>query len=100
MSEQTQEDRELTFGERAVGLTFNPSQDPDVKEIKELSAKLIDKVEALHQKRDQSNYLRNTIHGKAIRAQMTAQMWLVKDVTFEQDPQPAEEENAPADEEE
>jgi len=36
------ESRELTFGEKAVGLTFNPSSDPLVHKIKALYAEIID----------------------------------------------------------
>ena len=36
------ESRELTFGEKAVGLTFNPSGDQTVHELKEAYAKVID----------------------------------------------------------
>lgn len=36
-----------TEGEKVVGLTFNPSNNKDVQEIKELCAKLLDKIEAL-----------------------------------------------------
>ena len=38
---------ELTFGEKAVGLTFNPSNNEDVQELKELYAKIIDKLNAI-----------------------------------------------------
>ena len=34
--------RELTFGEKAVGLNFNPSNDPTVQKLKELYAAIID----------------------------------------------------------
>ena len=34
--------RELTFGEKAVGLTFNPSNHEQVQAIKEAFAKAID----------------------------------------------------------
>ena len=34
--------RELTFGEHAVGLNFNPSNDPKVHRIKVLFAEIID----------------------------------------------------------
>lgn len=34
--------RELTFGEKAVGLTFNPSGDKRVNKIKKLYAEIID----------------------------------------------------------
>jgi len=33
---------ELSFGQKAVGLTFNPSGDPDVNKIKQLYADIID----------------------------------------------------------
>lgn len=36
------EDRALTFGEKAVGLTFNPSGDTVVNRIKTLYAEIID----------------------------------------------------------
>lgn len=34
--------RELSFGERLVGLTFNPSNDPKVQRAKEICAELAD----------------------------------------------------------
>ena len=33
---------ELTYGQKAVGLTFNPSGDPDVIKVKQLYADIID----------------------------------------------------------
>ena len=36
------EDRELTFGEKAVGLTFNPGGDEKVTRVKEYYANIID----------------------------------------------------------
>jgi hypothetical protein len=33
--------RPMTYGEKAVGLTFNPSNDPQVQEVKELYAKIM-----------------------------------------------------------
>jgi hypothetical protein len=38
------ESRELTFGEKAVGLTFNPSGNPIVQGIKEQFAAIIDSL--------------------------------------------------------
>lgn len=35
-------ERELTFGEKAVGLTFNPSGDETVRKLKVLYAQVID----------------------------------------------------------
>ena len=39
--------RPLTFGETAVGLTFNPSNDPNVEICKETFAKAIDQMHNL-----------------------------------------------------
>jgi hypothetical protein len=45
-------EREMTFGEKLVGLTFNPSGDAKVQRAKELCAELADLVrndnEVLH----------------------------------------------------
>ena len=38
------EQRELTFGEKAVGLTFNPGGNPDVDKVKTLYAEIIDEI--------------------------------------------------------
>lgn len=35
-------EKELTYGEKAVGLNFNPSGDAGVKRVKELYAEIID----------------------------------------------------------
>ena len=37
-------EKKLTFGERAVGITFNPSSISEVEEIKKASANLIDVI--------------------------------------------------------
>lgn len=39
-----QKQRELTFGEKAVGITFNPSNFPEVESIKRKCADLIDEL--------------------------------------------------------
>ena len=36
----------ISFGDKLVGKTFNPSRDPRVDELKALSAKMIDIVKA------------------------------------------------------
>lgn len=73
--------RELTFGEKAVGLTFNPGGNPAVDECKRSYAKII----------DQMNDMRNdpimTPEGKrlasvAITEAQGAQMWAVKAITW------------------
>ncbi|MCA0229876.1 MAG: hypothetical protein LCH91_05390 [Bacteroidetes bacterium] len=71
---------ELTFGQKAVGLTFNPSGDDKVGQIKQTFADAI----------DQLNNLRNTttsgevkcMCSVAITDAQTAQMWAVKAITW------------------
>ena len=41
-SQTTRERQTTTFGERAVGINFNPSADPTVQKLKELYAEIID----------------------------------------------------------
>jgi len=82
MSEVPQKDtRELTFGEKAVGLTFNPGGHEKVNAIKQAQAMYID---MLNQFRDE------TTNGEvkrqlsvAITEAQTSQMWAVKAVTWQ-----------------
>lgn len=71
-------EHELTFGEQAVGLTFNPSNKDEVYNVKRTLADLIDKVEQL----PMETYLGNTIKGMAVRALITASSTVVKVLTF------------------
>ena len=79
-----QDMRELTYGEKAVGLTFNPSNDPKVQKVKELYAEIIDivinnayPVDATKTKEMQK------LSDEAIRQAQTAQMWAVKAITYQ-----------------
>ena len=72
-------ERELTFGEKAVGLTFNPSGDEKVNEIKTLYAKVIDTLTAL--KTPEQNG-KNRLISVAITEAQGAQMWAVKAITW------------------
>lgn len=78
--------RELTFGEKAVGLTFNPSNDPLVQGVKEQCAALID---SLHNQREA---LDRGAAGSQDKARMlsvaitdiqSGQMWAVKAITWQ-----------------
>ena len=75
------ETREMTFGEKAVGLTFNPSNDDAVAQCKAEFARVIDRM----------NDLRNSLEctpevarmaSVAITEAQTAQMWAVKAITW------------------
>ena len=69
---------ELTFGQKAVGLRFNPSGDNKVDLIKQKFAEIIDVVNDAQPE----TYLGNQIRGEAMRTAMDAQMWAVKLLTW------------------
>lgn len=73
--------REMTFGEKAVGLTFNPSNSGPVDAVKRSTAALIDQL---------NDYRSNTDHPErkrmlslAITEIQAAQMWAVKAITWQ-----------------
>lgn len=73
--------REMTFGEKAVGLTFNPSGHEKVNAIKQKQAEYIDLL---------NQYREETTNGEvkrqlsvAITEAQTSQMWAVKAVTWQ-----------------
>lgn len=74
--------RELTMGEVLVGLDFNPSNRPDVDEVKRICARLVDIIETGNGQETNWPYLANTFKGDAIRCILYAQMAAVKSLTF------------------
>ena len=70
----------LTFGQRAVGLTFNPSNDPTVQAIKAKCADLIDEIHELRCNQPDAEIVR--MASIAITELQTAQMWAVKAATW------------------
>jgi hypothetical protein len=74
------EARQMTYGEKAVGLTFNPSGDPKVNEIKVAYAKIIDLCNELRTEAGQGE--RGRLLSVAITEAQTAQMWAVKGITW------------------
>lgn len=73
------EERELTFGEKAVGLSFNPSGDPLVQSLKEGFAHLIDEMNSLRKDHPSE---RGRLASIAITELQGAQMWAVKAATW------------------
>lgn len=71
---------ELSFGQKAVGLTFNPSGDPQVIELKQAAAAFIDLCNDARAKSESSEVKR--MLSVAITETQTAQMWSVKAVTW------------------
>lgn len=69
----------LTFGEKAVGISFNPGGNPDVNEIKALYAQVIDKLNEL---RGVDRNEKARLLSVAITEAQGAQMWAVKGITW------------------
>jgi len=82
------ETREMTFGERLVGLTFNPSGDLKVQKAKELCAELADLL-VNHLNNDDNklstsndDLLRKRLAEHALGEILNAQMNVVKVLTL------------------
>lgn len=72
--------REMTYGEKAVGLTFNPSGDEKVQKVKELYAQIIDLCNEARTEAGQGE--KGRLLSVAITEAQTAQMWAVKGITY------------------
>lgn len=79
MDEKRDAAPELSFGQKAVGLTFNPSGDPAVTACKQAFAGVID---GLNELRNRSTGERARLASVAITEAQTAQMWAVKALTW------------------
>lgn len=73
-------EQELTFGQIAVGLNFNPSGDDAVGVCKQRFAEAIDQMNDLRNQTDDNEAKR--MCSVAITEIQTAQMWAVKAITF------------------
>lgn len=73
------ERQDLSFGERAVGLAFNPSADERVNRIKSLYAQIIDEMAVLRNTRGGEM---SRLASVAITEAQGAQMWAVKALTW------------------
>jgi hypothetical protein len=70
----------VTYGEKAVGLSFNPSGDENVQKLKEAYAEIID---LLNEARDEvSDSEAKRLYSIAITEAQAAQMWSVKAATW------------------
>lgn len=78
----------LTFGQKAVGLTFNPSGDLRVVKAKQLIAEAIDLLEEAHQEKTDngaasSTWYRNVFRTEAFNQLVNASSSLVKYLTWQ-----------------
>lgn len=74
------ETRELTYGEKAVGLTFNPSNLLCVQVLKQGYANIIDDLNKTREDSQDPEVKR--LCSIAITEAQSAQMWAVKAVTY------------------
>lgn len=72
--------REMTFGEKAVGLSFNPSADSMVDICKTTFSVVIDQMNDLRNSTTNAEIKR--MASVAITEAQTAQMWAVKAITW------------------
>ncbi len=70
----------LTFGQKAMGVKFNPSSDEKVARLKKLFAEVTD---ILNDDRGENHDERARLASIAITEAQTAQIWAVKAVTYE-----------------
>jgi hypothetical protein len=80
MENPTSENRALSFGEKAMGVKFNPSGDEKVTKLKALYAQIAD---ILNEDRSDNRDERARLASVAITEAQGAQMWAVKAVTYE-----------------
>jgi hypothetical protein len=73
-------EREMSFGEKAVGLNFNPSGDHNVQRLKSMYAETIDGLNELREAATNSEMKR--MYSVAITELQTSQMWAVKACTW------------------
>lgn len=71
---------ELTFGQKACGVSFNPGGHPAVNDIKDKFALVVDTLNAYRNASDDGEVKR--MLSIAITEAQTAQMWAVKAVTW------------------
>ena len=74
--------REMTFGEKLVSLSFNPSGDEKVNKIKTLCAELTDILYDDIPEDGERTYLQDQLFNKAIFNILDAQMTSVKLITL------------------
>lgn len=74
--------RVLTFGEKLVGLTFNPSGDPKVQREKELCAELADLLNEHNEANQPTTAFNQRLFSHAVGEILNAQMNVVKVLTL------------------
>lgn len=75
--------RQLSFGEKLVGLNFNPSNDDSVSKAKRLCAELADLLtDEVYNGKNETTTLQTQLYSHAIGEILNAQMNVVKVLTL------------------
>lgn len=82
MDNSTLVKRELTFGEKLVGITFNPAKDDKVAKAKQLCAELADSVNEEYSGNIGGSELKIQLYNHTIGEILNAQMNTVKLLTL------------------
>jgi len=84
MTDSNAPQREMTFGEKLVGLNFNPSGDDNVSKAKRLCASLADLMqnEVMGNKTAEISQLQHQLYQHTIGEILNAQMNVVKVLTL------------------
>jgi hypothetical protein len=82
IKEEEGEEKPLTFGEKLVGLTFNPSGDKNVQRAKELCAELADLIYNDYDAKDEVSDFYDYLYEHTVGEILNAQMNVVKLLTF------------------
>lgn len=81
-NKMSEEEQKQSYGQKAVGLSFNPSNDDKVNVIKSAYASLIDLLDNFRNSSTIPEQKR--LASVAITEAQTAQMWAVKAVTWQE----------------
>ena len=73
-------EKELSFGQKACGVSFNPGGNPHVDTIKQKFADIVDYINMARESSNDPEVKR--MASLAITEAQTAQMWAVKAVTW------------------
>lgn len=77
----SESNEELSYGESAVGIKFNPDNRDDVHRAKSMYAEIINQADAIRSQAGASSE-KKRLASIAITEAQTAQMWLVKALTW------------------
>ena len=75
--------RPLTFGEKAVGINFNPGGHNEVEKVKRMFADIIDVCNDSRNNVSAGGDVKR-MYSEAITNAQTAQMWAVKAITWKE----------------